>query len=327
MFKKTWKQIKILVILVIVLICLPHSILPHKTEKQGTNSFELYNNLNEAEKRMIEFKDDTETLKLKTKQLDLINQSRKEQGAQPLQLDILASRVANKMSKEAAENGYLGHWNMEGEKPYHRYGLAGGYDHVSENAFGEWTTGTFQQSTTFAASMMKKGHLKFMAEKAPDNGHKINISDKSHNFIGIGYYLNDKQFRYYEEYIDRYYEFENIPQVVSPGQQFTITVKTTDRRFLFFLIAYRDEKLEPLTPEQISKKGNYPDFSDEQYLNMPPWQLARFRNGTIYQIPLTFNDKGLYYIQIYSDKNEITKSSSVTTKGKTPESGIVIKVE
>ena len=29
MFKKTWKQIKIFIVLIIILICLPHSILPH----------------------------------------------------------------------------------------------------------------------------------------------------------------------------------------------------------------------------------------------------------------------------------------------------------
>ena len=56
-----------------------------------------------------------------------------------VKLDILASRVANKMCREAAENNFIGHWNLAGEKPYHRYAFAGGYDHVSENAFGEWS--------------------------------------------------------------------------------------------------------------------------------------------------------------------------------------------
>jgi hypothetical protein len=41
---------------------------------------------------------------------------------------------------------------------------------------------------------------------------------------------------------------------------------------------------------------------------------------------LSFRDEGLYYIQFYSDKKEITKAAAITTKGKSPESGIVIKV-
>ena len=37
--------------------------------------------------------------------------------------------------------------------------------------------------------MMKSGHEKFMAEKAPADGHKVNVIDKAHNFVGIGFYL------------------------------------------------------------------------------------------------------------------------------------------
>ena len=59
---------------------------------------------------------------------------------------------------------------------------------------------------------------------------------------------------------------------------------------------------------------------------MAAWDLARYRNGTNYKIPLSFKDEGLYYIQLYSDKKEITKAGAITTKGKSPESGIVIKV-
>ena len=67
-------------------------------------------------------------------------------------------------------------------------------------------------------------------------------------------------------------------------------------------------------------------FSDEQYLRMAAWDLAGLRNGSEYKIPLSFSREGLYYIQIYSDRREIKDPSSVNTKGKTPFSGIVIKV-
>ena len=92
-------------------------------------------------------KDNDEALKLKIDQLDFINKSRKRNNASPVKLDILASRVANKMAKEAAENEYLGHWNMAGEEPYLRYAFAGGYDHVSENAYGEWSSDNYNYST------------------------------------------------------------------------------------------------------------------------------------------------------------------------------------
>jgi len=326
MFKKTWKQLKIFIVLIIVLICLPHSILPHREEDTDKDALESYKKLNESERRLNDFKDNDEALSLKISQLESINKSRKRNNASQIKLDILASRVANKMSREAAENGYLGHWNMAGEEPYLRYAFAGGYDHVSENAYGEWSSDNYYVSSATISSMMKKGHDKFMSERAPDNGHKVNIIDKSHNFVGIGYYLKGKQFRYYEEFIDRYLEFENIPEELKVGEQTSITVKTNGENFLYFMIIYRENFTQPLSPEQISKKGSYRDFTNEEYKNFTAWDLSKYRNGTLYQIPLNFSREGLYYIQIYSDKKELTKPASLNTKGKTPESGIVIKV-
>lgn len=326
MFKKTWKQLKVLIILIIILICLPHSILPHRTDEIGKEDFESYQKLNEQERRLTEFKDNDEALRLKIEQIDVINKSRKRNNASPVRLDILASRVANKMCREAAENEYMGHWNLAGEEPYLRYAFAGGYDHVSENAYGEWSSSGFKATNAVIASLMKAGHGKFMAERAPNDGHKQNIIDKSHNYAGIGFYLSGKQFRYYEEFIDRYFEFENIPAEVKTGDKFNITVKTDGQSFLYYLIIYREDRPRPMTPREISKRGSYRDYTNEVNMEISAWDLSRYRNGTVYQIPLEFSGEGLYYIQLFSDKKEITKPASLNTKGKTPESGIVIRV-
>lgn len=326
MFKRTWKHLRIFILLAIVLICLPHSILPHRSD-EGKDDYDAYKKLNESEQRLKEFKDSDEILKLKIAQLEIINNSRRKHNAPPVKLDILASRVANKMAREAAENEYLGHWNMAGEEPYLRYAFAGGRDHVTENAFGQWSSENYDVYPPTIAAMMKSGHEKFMAERAPADGHKLNVIDKTHNYVGLGVYLSGKQFRYYEEFIDRYFEFENIPSEVKAGDQFSITVKTNGDRFLFYLIAYRQKFPKPLSPAVISNKGSYPDFTNEESLTMPGWNLARYRNGTSYTIPLSFKDEGLYYIQLFSDKKELTKAAAVTTKGKSAESGIVIKVK
>src|ERR1035437_9627901 len=76
MFKRTWKQIKILIVMIIILVCLPRSVLPHLTDDTGKDDLVNYQKLNESEKRLIEFKDDDESLKLKIAQLDIINKSR-----------------------------------------------------------------------------------------------------------------------------------------------------------------------------------------------------------------------------------------------------------
>lgn len=327
MFRKTWKQIKILVILVVIIICLPRSIFPNRGgQESDKDDLEYYTRLNNDEKRLGEFRDDEQSLWLKLRQLEVINSSRKRYGARPVQLDILASRVANKMSREAAENNYVGHWDLAGEKPYQRYAFAGGYDHVSENAFGEWTSGKYDQSESSVLSLMRMGHDSFMSERAPNDGHKKNIIGKDHNFVGIGYFVTGNQFRYYEEFIDRYLQFENIPSEVKAGEKTSITVKTDGKRYLYFLVAYYEKFLSPMTPKEITKKGSYSDFSKDEYLQIPAWDLARYRSGTSYTIPLSFTKEGLYYIQIYTDRKEMSRASSLNTKGKTPYSGIVIKV-
>src|ERR1035437_10093964 len=197
MFKIDVKHIRKFIILIIVSVLVPQSMFPQKTENRGTNDLENYVELNEKEQRLIDFKDTEESLKLKLVQLGVINKSRMKHNALPVKLDILASRVANKMCREAAENRYIGHWNMAGEEPYLRYAFAGGYDHVSENAYGEWSSDNYIVSSQVVGSKMKTGHEKFMAERSPNDGHKANIIDKSHNFAGIGFYLSGKQFRYY----------------------------------------------------------------------------------------------------------------------------------
>ncbi len=327
MFRKFWKTIKFFLIIAIVLICLPRSIFPSQTSEIGKSEMEYYNRLNDSEKRLAAFKDDEEALKLKLMQLEVINISRKRNKAGALKLDILASRVANRMCREAADNNYLGHWDLAGEKPYLRYAFAGGYDHVSENAYGKWSSDRFTPSASNISSMMRVGHDTFMAEKAPNDGHKKNIINKMHNFVGIGYYLSGNQFRYYEEYIDRYLEFEDIPAEVKIDEPFSITVRTPPENSLYYLVIYRENFPEPMTPRQIGNKGSYEDFTGDQFLGMGGWDLDPFSKGSVYKIPLRFPKEGLYYIQIYSGKKEENSRSSVTTKGKTPVSGIVIAVK
>jgi len=291
------------------------------------NDFGYYKKLNDKDVRLPEYKDNDEALRLKLNQLNIINSSRSRYGVAPLKFDILSSRVANKMCREAAENGYLSHINLAGEKPYHRYAFAGGYDHIAENASSQSTSGSYEISSTSVAEMMKEGHESFMSEKAPYDGHKKNVIKGTHNYVGLGYYITDREFRYYEEYIDRYLEFENIPQVLKVGVQGTITVVTNGKYYPYFLIVYRDEFPKRQTVSQLQRTGSYSDFSNDDYMDIPAWDLVRYKNGNRYTIPLKFMKEGLYYLQLYIDDKEYTGSTAINTQGKTVATGIVIKVE
>jgi uncharacterized protein YkwD len=314
-------------LIAVILVIIPSFLFSQVKNESALNELTYYTDLNNKEIRLNDFKDSEEALSLKLKQLDIINKSRKRYRASPVRLDILASRIANRMCREAAENGYVSHWNLAGEKPYLRYAFAGGYDHISENAYGEWSTGNPGSSDRETAAMMAAGHGSFMAERAPNDGHKKNIIDKSHNFVGLGFFATKDQFRYYEEFIDRYLGFENIPSSMKINESGSITVKTTGTNYLYFLIAYREKFPVPLKVAQLKKTGSYQDYSNEEYLKLTGWELARYREGSSYNIPLKFTREGLYYIHIYIDRKEVKNPGAVSTKGKVEGSGIVIRVE
>jgi hypothetical protein len=322
MFAKRMNRIFIIILLILNSVLLRSQ----PSSGTGTNDFDYYLELNNNEPGLIDYKDDDRSLRLKLVQLELINESRKMNNAAPVKLDILASRVANKMSIEAAKNDYTSHWNLNGEKPYHRYAFAGGHDHVSENAYGEWISEKYDTSGINISILMKSAHGSFMAERAPADGHKKNIIDKIHNYVGIGFFIYGNQFRYYEEFIDRYYSFENIPQALKVNESGNITVKTDGQNFLNYIIVYREKIPQPLKPAQLKKTGSYDDYTNEQYLVIPAWDLAKYRKNSTYTIPLKFSKEGLYYINIYQDKKEITKPVSISTKDKVQACGIVIKV-
>jgi uncharacterized protein YkwD len=323
MFRRKMKPIQTLLLLSLF----PIGLFPQGKANSAIDNLKLYMELNRKEVRMMEYKDNEEALKIKLTQLDVINKSRKRNRVSPVKLDILASRVANRMCREAAENNYVSHWNLAGEKPYHRYAFAGGHDHVSENAFGEWTSGNYSDSNSEISKMMESGHKSFMSERAPNDGHKKNIIDRTHNFVGIGFFASENQFRYYEEFIDRYFDFENIPSELKINESGSITVKTNGSYFLYYLIIYREKFPVALKVAQLKKTGSYQDFSNEEYMKLAAWELALYRHGNTYAIPLKFSREGLYYIQIYLDKKEIKNPSALNTKGKTGGCGIVIRVE
>ena len=145
-----------------------------------------YKALNDAESRYIEYKDSDEMLEIKLIQLDYINASRARYNAPPVKLDILASRVANRMCQEACIENFMGHWNTRGEKPYHRYAFAGGLDHVSENASAKWSSAAFNQSLNTQSVFMKEAHNAFMAETAPYDGHKQTCINPISTNVSVG---------------------------------------------------------------------------------------------------------------------------------------------
>ncbi|HLP10362.1 MAG TPA: CAP domain-containing protein [Flavobacteriales bacterium] len=299
-------------------------------EENAVKRLESYKKLNNAEMRLMEYKDDDAMLKIKLNQLDVINKSRREFHLQEVKLDILASRVANKTSREAALNNYHGHYNLEGQKPYHRWAFAGGYDHVTENAAARWATkGSFEVNNDNKARYMKDLHERFMAEPPSHDGHKKTIIEPAHNYVGIGIYLTDKQCRYYEEFIDRYFTFDKVPTKVKPNESFTLDITADSTNYLYHMIVYYEPFNKPMTADKASSMGSYEDYTSKKELILTGWELSKLKKGKSkqYSIPMKFEKEGQYYVKIYAHDKEMKKPQEFTTKDKIQGSGIVIKVQ
>lgn len=290
--------------------------------------FLRYKALNLREQRLPEYRDDDEALLAKLIMLRYINTSRRENGKQPLELDILAGRVAEKMSREAAEHGFRGHWNLRGEKPYHRYALAGGTDHVSENASAMSSSGPLAGSLEAVLKYMQAAHDRFMAEKPPNDGHRRNILAKEHTHVGLGYAVNGGEFRYYEEYVDRYADIRVAERFLRPGEPTRLRFKPLDSSLHpYAVLVYYEPPLQRLSAAQINRRGSYPDFSRTYALKMWPWQLPEPDGEGFTAVDLSFDKPGSYYVDIYLSHEPYEQGSGARTQGKIRASGAVLFVE
>ena len=277
------------------------------------DSFKLKN---AKESRLIEFKDNDEQLLAKLVLLELINMHRKKHHKQPVELDIHACRSANKTAQDAALNKYMGHWDSQGKKPYHRYALDGGDAHVSENASGVESTDFFKQDIDEMISLMKENHMLMYNERPPFDGHRLNILDPYHNKLGLGVAYDSSSFCYYEEFINDYLTKSSTKlQNGEVSMLFTIP----DQFNLVGISISYDKPFKPMTRKELNTKTSY---LDEGETNIFIWddEVMCKDNNCEYSFKIKGNQ--ITYVKVLISKikpDEFVKDS----KGSFPVSGWV----
>jgi uncharacterized protein YkwD len=282
---------------------------------------------NEREKRLIQYKDNRATLKLKLEVLDVINKNRSRHGVKPVELDIFTCRVASMTASEAARGQYHGHWNMRGEKPYHRYAFAGGVHHVSENASSVWGSIPEKKYQSVLRYCIES-HMRMYNETPPNDGHRKNILNRWHTHVGLGFSMIGGQFRYYEQFVDKYLEFDPFKDDVKAGDEVRISGKVSVPNYgVFFLTVYYEPFPRPMTAAELRSKGSYPDFTGTRIVSKAFWDIQYDDSTKRFDLSFNTSRKGLYYVHIYIKRGHTGKESPgrVTTYGLTPVSGIVIK--
>lgn len=299
-----------------------------------------------------EYKDSEEMIRLKCEHIDYINSFRKKYRVQPVKMDVLASRVANMHAQRSVEGNYFGHWDLEGNTPFLRYGLNGGKDHVSENVFAKFggltytknyprdkviqmTEGSYKGKFDV---IMREGVDGFMAE-GPGGGHHDTLVHEYHNYVGIGiaaiaeYGDTKSEFRvvYCEEYLDRYIEFDDFAVSAATDEKVAITGTIIPKDWgLYAVLVYYHPFPKKMTPDQIKSRHSYPDYTDVKHDDKWPWELVFDAKNQTFSYEFSASKKGYYYIQLFL-KEDISSipynGGSASTQGLCNASGIIITVK
>ncbi len=113
--------------------------------------------------------------------LDLLNRARAANGLPPLRLDAQIGLAAQRHAEEMARYGYLAHVNRQGQQPWDRLRAAGvRFSYAAENLGRAWAGDGPAQPAIQAM------HDLMMAEKPPDDGHRVNVLSPRAKRVGIG---------------------------------------------------------------------------------------------------------------------------------------------
>jgi hypothetical protein len=152
--------------------------------------------------------------------LNLVNLTRLKAGVNDLKLDELACEVATRHAVDMATGGFVSHWGSNGQKPFHRYALAGGTDAVQENASSAENIQSL--TTTSVLNDLYDMHNSMMAEVPPNDGHRKTILDPYHTHVGFGIALRGRSLRLVELFLARYIRFERFVNSAKPKDSVVI---------------------------------------------------------------------------------------------------------
>lgn len=249
--------------------------------------------------------------------LERINADRDQNGLLNVEIDDLASRVAEEHCREMLEQDYLSHWSLDGRKPYMRYSMAGGTDAVAENLVAhDQRKIPFDEESLLA--LFDKFEEGFMAEKPPDDGHKRNILAPEHTHVGIGFAIGGSAMYVAQEFLNRYVKLSPIPRSGSLSGSFDIKgeLLLPDTRF-YGIAVYYESLPRSMGKAELDATRNYDLPADPVILRPRASQGYTYDNGETgevevtganFRAPISFYKKqpGVYTVGVW-----------VTARGKT----------
>lgn len=264
--------------------------------------------------------------------VSLINRDRQSQKFGPVTLDLVASGAAQAHTDEMVAYGYAGHFGLDGKKPPERYTEGGGADYDAENAFGPGAYDCSNSMARGAPSGAQTGPIPiaadphfqkktieeiegiFFNEQPPNDGHRQNTLQPSHNRVGIALSVATGRGSTWvagtQEFVDHYGTYAPLPAAVHMGDAFDVE-GTLEKGYSVQSIVLRQEALpQPMTIAQLNATYSYgapqtilvsyfPQYDPAHPVSTTDTPAGQSFRAHI-AIPSSWQP-GLYYVEIWAN--------------------------
>jgi uncharacterized protein YkwD len=247
--------------------------------------------------------------------LELINRDRASLGFKPVEIDEIATQMAQAHSEEMAAHGYLAHWDRQGRPPDQRYTVSGGKHFVQENVYllqeGGGIIGPepLIQAPEFTRTEIENIEAAYFNQRPPNDGHRRNIIASGHTHVGIGLAKAGTEFgassiANCQEFINRYIDVEPIPKEAKVGEKISIAGRLDDGFEFDSITVGRQDAPQPMSVSDLKLTRRYsiprPYAVYRSYSGLDSQYVKVQSNGS-FSLGLTLSDEkrsGLYYVTV-----------------------------
>ena len=194
--------------------------------------------------------------------LELINVDRSKHGVPPVSLGN--NKSAQIHAEDSLQHGYLGHWTIDGSKPYMLYQAQDGVGVVAENAATPFTAESIARckeplvfctppSPTEAIAELQWAMMYDDAES--DWGHRDTIINPNYDTVNIGIAHNTSGIAFYQHFEYVGVEYTDPPAIEDGILSFRVRPLYGHR--IVQGSVYYDPLPEPRTAEEIESLSSY----------------------------------------------------------------------
>ncbi|MBU6454382.1 MAG: hypothetical protein KGS72_21620 [Cyanobacteria bacterium REEB67] len=258
--------------------------------------------------------------------LGLVNADRAKYHLAPLTIDATACAAGQMHTDEMVKFDYCRHWDMLGRKPWQRYNEAGGTCNVGENLC--YGGGNESSDHLFSSAEIASLHEAFMAEKPPEDGHRLQILRPEHNKLGVGLSCSaiaggGIRLALAEEFIDDYGRFSKLPNKIVRGAPFEVSGSLISGWKQHSIVIRWEPEPKPMTLQELESmphscsmpaESSSDDSKEDTMAAMKVWTKDKRAHFSVRLTPDVSWKSGLYYVFVWAGRTKDKAPTLVSTQ-------------